>query len=67
MIPKGPSKRVVELAIAREAGYHEDHGAFARVFADRRSASRASLDKAWQSGIRMRENGIKCGCYRCKT
>ena len=63
--PKPPTKRALDLAAFRSAGYHDDAKAFTRALIERR-VSRAEADKAWAAGVAMKAQGVGCGCYECK-
>jgi len=49
-----PSRRTVELTIARTAGYEDDQRTMTRLIITRRSASQAALIAAWDNGQRAR-------------
>ena len=53
------------LCSAKVAGYHDDYSMFVRAYVENR-VSRASMDKAWQAGVKAKENGVRCDCYYCK-
>lgn len=44
------TRRQIELAIAKTAGYENDKKTFTRLVVERRSASYAALLKAWEIG-----------------
>ena len=63
-----PTKREIELGIARSAGYHDDARAYTRALVERRTASYAALKAAWNQGARWKAQGIKaCTCRECRT
>jgi hypothetical protein len=52
-------------AALRVAGYHNDHRARVRLFAESR-ISREAADTAWSTGMAQRAAGMACGCHQCK-
>lgn len=61
-----PTMREMEIGHARIAGYHDDSHAMVRSLVERKTASHAAIQKAFQTGLAMRKNGIKCNCFNCK-
>jgi hypothetical protein len=60
-----PSKRQIALDAAKYAGYHDDSTAWTRLVVENR-VNRQAMIEAFQSGRRLREAGMKCGCSACK-
>lgn len=60
-----PTKRELELGIARAAGYHGDQRRFCRALVERRTASGPALRAAFNQGARWRVAGIPCSCREC--
>lgn len=61
-----PSKREIELAGFRVAGYHGDNSDYTRRMIERRHANRDAANAAWAEGVKMKANGVPCGCPQCK-
>ena len=57
-------KRKDALAHLRVAGYHEDKGAFVRLFTEARISYQVATD-AYRAGLRAREAGVRCTCRDC--
>lgn len=63
-----PSKREIELDIARSAGYHDDHRRYVRALVERKTASASALKAAWNQGARWKEQGAQtCTCRECRN
>lgn len=58
-------KREIALSLCKIAGYHNDRKTWTRAFCENR-ISRQAADEAWLQGVKQKENGIKCDCYKCK-
>lgn len=50
-----PTKREIEIAIARRAGYERDGAAYARILVERRCASYDAIKSAYRQGYIARE------------
>lgn len=61
-----PSKREIQLASFRFAGYHGDKAAYTRGLIESRLVSRQAANEEWAAGARMRTNGVPCSCRQCE-
>ena len=52
------------LDYMRIAGYHDDKAAFYRLYVEHR-ISKAAADEAWSAGVKQKNDGATCNCYRC--
>lgn len=59
------TKRNVELALARVAGYHQDHSRYTRLLCERRCTSLPALLAAWRAGWKQKQAGTPCTCRDC--
>lgn len=59
------SRRELDLAIARIAGYHDDSRRFTRLVVESR-VRRQLLDAAWRTGVDQKRHGMPCSCPDCK-
>lgn len=59
------SKRNDIIRQIRYAGYHEDRARFTRLYIENR-ISLTVAHREYNTGRRMRENGIPCGCAECQ-
>ncbi len=57
--------RSILLALIREAGYHGDTKRGTRLYCENR-VSMPAYQKAYQEGVRMKENGVACTCTECR-
>lgn len=53
------------LAACKYAGYHNDSGAFTRIFVENR-IGRTIAHEHWQQGVNAKTNGVKCTCSDCQ-
>lgn len=53
------------LASCKYAGYHNDSGAFTRIFIENRISRDKALE-AWRQGVNAKTNGVKCSCKDCQ-
>ena len=61
-----PSKREIELAAFRIAGYHDDKAEYTQRMISRRTVSTSAAREAWNMGVAMRKAGTPCGCVQCE-
>ena len=59
------SKKEMVLAQLRIAGYHEDKKEFTKVYIDNK-ISMLLATEAYNSGIKLKQKGMKCTCSKCK-
>lgn len=59
------TKRGMQLANMRVAGYHDDRKAFTRLLIETR-INRAEADAAFARGQEQRASGMGCTCFHCK-
>lgn len=57
-----PSKREIELTLARVAGYHNDTARYARILCERRLTTYDAIKQAYITGMKQRESGMLCSC-----
>ena len=62
---KQPSRRKIELAAARAAGFHSDVKAFTRLIIESR-VRRGLMNEMWWSGVQARKIELGCTCAKCK-
>ena len=60
------SKREIQLAGFRIAGYHGDKATYTRGLVESRLVSRQAANEEWAAGVRMRKNGVPCRCWKCE-
>jgi hypothetical protein len=60
------TKRETAIQIAKIAGYHNDGKSFIRAIVENR-VNRQTMNQAWALGEKMRQSGVPCSCYECKT
>jgi hypothetical protein len=59
------SKREIQLAGFRFAGYHGDRAMYTRGLVESRLVSMQAANAEWAAGVRMRKNGVPCSCRDC--
>ncbi len=60
-----PTKREVELGLARMYAFHEDTEGYIRLLVEHKHTSWAALEGARAEGARARLNGGRCSCADC--
>lgn len=58
------TKRELAITNMRIAGYHDDQRERARLLIESR-VNRQTINKAWDEGVRAKQNGVKCSCFFC--
>jgi hypothetical protein len=56
-------KTLIELL--KIAGYHKDNAKFTELLISNR-ISMKTAQESFVYGVKMKENGIKCNCIKCK-
>jgi hypothetical protein len=57
-------KRADALALISYAGYHNDSARMIRLYVENK-ISYPIAQKQFKEGVKMKANGIKCGCNLC--
>lgn len=58
-------KRKHLITALRVAGCHQDRQTWMRVYVENRISLQVA-NEAWRSGVKAKENGMRCDCCRCQ-